>query len=56
MNINTSKNQTVTGVEADSVVALAVVGAAAILVAAPVLVYKGFDRIAWAVASGSWKK
>lgn len=56
MKIVTTKDQTVSGTEANTVVALAVVGSVAVVAGAVVGSVKLMDRYVGAVVSGSWKK
>lgn len=55
MNIRTSKDQTISGQEADTVVGLAVVGATAIIGASAAAVGLGLNLLAVRIGTGSWK-
>ncbi|QFG09143.1 hypothetical protein PBI_SPORTO_35 [Arthrobacter phage Sporto] len=55
MNIKTSKDQTITGKDADTVAGLAVVGAVAIVGASAAAVAVGFTSLANRIGTGSWK-
>lgn len=53
--IKTSKNQIVSGKEADTVTGLAIVGAVAVLGSAAAGVALGFNALANRIGTGSWK-
>lgn len=55
MKITTSKDQTITGTDADTVAALAVVGTVAIVGASAAAVAVGFNMLAVRIGTGSWK-
>lgn len=55
MKITTSKDQTITGKDADTVAALAVVGTVAIVGASAAAVAVGFISFANRIGTGSWK-
>lgn len=55
MNIKTSKDQTISGKEADTVAGLAVVGATAIVGASAAVVGLGINLLAVRIGTGSWK-
>lgn len=55
MKIKTSKDQTISGKEADTVAGLAVVGAVAIVATSAAAVAIGFTSFANRIGTGSWK-